>query len=223
MSKAWAPRAKGSKRATRRSKRGVSAPPLQFWCHDECEQRGNEPAPAHDSFPIAGSGASAGGLEAFSRLRKSLPANTGMGFVASHLDPVNESALAKLLAKATAMPVRELANNAGVESNRVYNIPPNKSLLIAEGILKLLPRKKSDGSAWSHRCFSAIARRRPAQTVDQCVVLSGTASNGTLGCEAIKAEGGITLAQGESAKDERMMPRVAVARSQAAAKAGRPE
>ncbi len=42
------------------------------------------------------------------------------------------------------------------------------------------------------------------------MILSGTASDGTLGLEAIKAEGGITFAQDESAKYD-SMPRSAVA------------
>lgn len=43
------------------------------------------------------------------------------------------------------------------------------------------------------------------------VVLSGTASDGTLGLEAMKAEGGITLAQDETAKHD-SMPRSANSR-----------
>ena len=91
----------------------------------------------YSSFPIVGIGASAGGLEAFTRLLQGLPTDTGMGFVlVQHLDPIHESALTKLLAKATSMPVREVSNNARVEPNRVYVIPPNKSLLIEKGAWK---------------------------------------------------------------------------------------
>ena len=42
------------------------------------------------------------------------------------------------------------------------------------------------------------------------MVLSGTATDGTLGLEAIKSEGGITFAQDDSAKYD-SMPRSAVA------------
>ncbi|MFY9618736.1 MAG: chemotaxis protein CheB [Pyrinomonadaceae bacterium] len=50
----------------------------------------------------------AGGLEAFTRLLKHLPADTGMAFVlVQHLDPIHESALTNLLSRATTMPVRE--------------------------------------------------------------------------------------------------------------------
>lgn len=36
---------------------------------------------AETGFPIVGVGASAGGLEAFTELLKSLPSNTGMAFI----------------------------------------------------------------------------------------------------------------------------------------------
>jgi two-component system CheB/CheR fusion protein len=45
-----------------------------------------------DFFPIVGVGASAGGLEAFTRLLEQLPPDTGMAFVlVQHLDPEHES------------------------------------------------------------------------------------------------------------------------------------
>ncbi|HVE13956.1 MAG TPA: chemotaxis protein CheB, partial [Elusimicrobiota bacterium] len=50
--------------------------------------------PADRSFPIVGIGASAGGLEAVSRLLARLPLDTGMAFVVvQHLDPSRESLL----------------------------------------------------------------------------------------------------------------------------------
>src|SRR5947207_13418035 len=76
---------------------------------------------ARGSFPIVGVGASAGGLEAFTRLLNHLPPDTGLGFVlVQHLDPQHESALAQLLKRATRMPVCEVTDNLPVEPNHVY-------------------------------------------------------------------------------------------------------
>ena len=162
------------------------------------------------AFLIVGVGASAGGLEAFTLLLKDVPADTGMGFVlVQHLDPVHESALTQILAKATAMPVREAANNLPVEPNHVYIIPPNRNMTIAQGRLKLAPRRQTAGA---HRSidvfFESLAQDQRERAIG--VILSGTASDGTLGLEAIKAEGGFTLAQDESAKYD-SMPRSAIA------------
>jgi len=160
--------------------------------------------------PVVGVGASAGGLEAFTLLLKQLPVDTGFGFVlVQHLDPQHESALSQLLARATAMPVREVTNNLRVEANHVYIIPPNTGLGIVRGVLKLQPR--SQGRLAPRAIdffFEALAKDQRERSIG--VILSGTASDGTLGLEAIKAEGGLTFAQDNSAKFD-SMPRSAVA------------
>ena len=169
------------------------------------------PAPsANKSFPIVGIGASAGGLEAFTQLLQHLPVDTGMAFVlVQHLDPAHESALTGLLARTTAMPVREVTNNLPVEPNHVYVIPPNAGMALSRGKLKLLPRKQTGGAYRSIDSFlESLAQDRHDQAIG--VILSGTASDGTLGLEAIKAESGITFAQDESAKYD-SMPRSAIA------------
>ena len=162
------------------------------------------------SFPIVGVGASAGGLEAFTQLLKALPLDTGMGFVlVQHLDPEHESALTQILSRPTSLPVCDVTNNQAVQPNHVYIIPPDTNLSIVEGVLKLQPRPKT---RTPHRpidsFFESLAQDQHERAIG--VVLTGTASDGTLGLEAIKAEGGITFAQDESAKYD-SMPRSAVA------------
>src|SRR5512132_2465544 len=91
-----------------------------------------EPSDAASSaFPIVGVGASAGGLEAFTRLLQALPVDTGMAFVlVQHLAPSRESALAEILSRATSMPVTEVTHEPALESNRVYVIPPGRNMVI---------------------------------------------------------------------------------------------
>jgi two-component system CheB/CheR fusion protein len=170
----------------------------------------HEPAGPADSFPIVGIGASAGGLEAFSTLLHRLPLDTGMGFVlVQHLDPEHESALTQLLGRATSLPVHEVTNNLRVEPNHVYVIPPNTNLGITGGVLTLLPRPKTRTPHRSIDFFlEALARDQGDRAIG--VILSGTATDGTIGLEAIKAEGGITFAQDDSARYD-SMPRSAVA------------
>jgi two-component system CheB/CheR fusion protein len=162
------------------------------------------------SFPVVGIGASAGGLEAFTLLLQHLPPDTGMGFVVvQHLDPVHESALTKLLSKATSMAVHEVTNNLPVEANHVYVIPPNTTLSIAHRVLKLGPRKQGRGPTWSiDSFFESLAQDQRERAIG--VILSGTGTDGTVGLKGIKAEGGITFAQDDSAKYD-SMPRSALA------------
>ncbi|HEV2329661.1 MAG TPA: chemotaxis protein CheB [Verrucomicrobiae bacterium] len=173
--------------------------------HEELELK-NHPL----SFPIVGIGASAGGLEAFTELLRHLPADTGMGFVlVQHLDPQHESALTQLLGRATAMPAREVTDNLRVEANHVYVIPPNTSLAIKEGVLKLQARPPGRMPSRSiDSFFESLARDQHERAIG--VILSGTATDGTIGLEAIKAEGGIAFAQDESARYD-SMPRNAIA------------
>src|SRR5436309_589779 len=84
-------------------------------------------------FPVVGIGASAGGLEAFTRLLQKLPADTGMAIVLiQHLDPKHESILTSLLSRASRMPVLEVSNQMRVQPNHVYVIPPNTSMRIVD-------------------------------------------------------------------------------------------
>src|SRR5215471_14717958 len=64
---------------------------------------------AKAGFPIAGVGASAGGLEAYRRLLQALPVDTGVALVlVQHLDPTHASLLAEILSRSTRMSVREV-------------------------------------------------------------------------------------------------------------------
>ncbi|MGH9850237.1 MAG: chemotaxis protein CheB [Blastocatellia bacterium] len=165
----------------------------------------------NQTFPVAGIGASAGGLEAFRRLLEHLPTDTGMAFVlVQHLDPAHESILAELLSKSTRMPVSEVADGLAVEPDHVYVIPRNTNMAIAQGALRLLPREATRGQ---HRPIDFFLRSLAEEQSNRAigVILSGTASDGTLGLEAIKAEGGITFAQDEKSAKYDGMSRSAVA------------
>lgn len=169
------------------------------------------PSPIEHAFLIVGIGASAGGLSAFRDLLQALPTTTGMGFIfIQHLDPTHISTLPALLARTTAMPVVEAQDGQVVEPNHVYVIPPDTALGILHGKLQLLPRLRT-----GHRhlpidqFFCALAEDRDSQAIG--VILSGTASDGTLGLKAIKAAGGITFAQDEQSAEYDGMPHSAVA------------
>ena len=162
------------------------------------------------SFPIVGIGASAGGLEAVTQLLQALPADTGMGFVlVQHLSPERASMLPEILGRATKMPVAQVQGEPVVQPNHVYVIPPGRDMCVTHGVLELVPRSQARGP---HHPIDQFMR---SLAEDQAhfaigVILSGTANDGTLGLEDIKAEGGLTFAQDHTARQE-SMPRSAVA------------
>ena len=169
----------------------------------------SKPGPA--PHPVVGVGASAGGLEAFTALLTALPADTGMTFVLiQHMDPVHKSVLTTLLQKATAMQVEEVTDGMTVEPDHVYVIPPNSLMTISRGVLALTPRhQRSVRNLPIDYFFQALADDLQSRAIG--VVLSGTASDGTLGLKAIKAKGGVTFAQDSASARHPGMPESAVA------------
>jgi two-component system CheB/CheR fusion protein len=147
------------------------------------------------SFPIVALGASAGGLAAVTHLLRRLGDKPGFAVVLiQHLDPSYASNLVELLSKVTPMSVEAVEDGAVVRVDHVYVIPPGAEMTVARGVLHLTPRSHGPSPHLPiDAFFDSLAWDRGAGAVG--VVLSGTASDGSRGVQAIKAEGGITLAQ----------------------------
>jgi two-component system CheB/CheR fusion protein len=161
-------------------------------------------------FPIVGIGASAGGLEAFTSLLKTLPVDTGMAFVfIQHLDPTHESLAPEILSRSTPMQVRQVEDGMRVHPNCIYLIPPNHAMVLTHGVLSLLPRTESRGQHLTiDSFFQSLAIDQRGRAIG--VILSGAASDGTEGLRAIKAEGGLTIAQDPKTAKHWDMPKSAI-------------
>ena len=158
-------------------------------------------------FPVVGIGASAGGLDAFKKLLKAIPERSGMAYVlVQHLDPRHESMLPEILQKVTRIPVVEISEDIKVEPDHIYIIPSNKMLMASHGVLQLSPRpaNKNHQNLPIDLFFTSLAEVYQTHAIG--VVLSGTASDGTLGLTAIKEQGGITFAQDETSAQYGGMP-----------------
>ena len=134
-----------------------------------------------------------------------------MGFVlVPHLDPSHHSLLTDLLSRATKLSIEEVKNGRAVEPNHIYVIPPNTYMVIERGVLKLTPRKKFGGQPMPIDFFlRSLAEDRAEMAIG--IILSGSASDGALGIEAIKSSGGMTFAQDEQTARYPGMPHSAVA------------
>ena len=162
-------------------------------------------------FPVVGVGASAGALEAFTQLLRALPPNPGMAFVlVPHLDPTHESALTELLGRASKIPVVQVHDGIKLRLNHVFVLPPGSDITIVDGRLCLEKRRRSDGP---HMPIDLFFRSLAAELRSNAigVILSGTASDGTLGVTAIKGAGGFTIAQDSQSARYDGMPNSAVA------------
>jgi two-component system, chemotaxis family, CheB/CheR fusion protein len=173
---------------------------------------GGDGLDSHPALPFAvvAVGASAGGLPAISELLRTLPADTGMAFViVQHLEPSHTSLMRDILARDTKMEVREITDGLRLQPNHIYVIPPAKSLVMEGAVLRLGPRTEARAL---HRPIDhfmrSLAKSQSGKAIG--VILSGTATDGTLGLQEIKAAGGITFAQDGTAEHSGM-PRSAIA------------
>lgn len=161
------------------------------------------------SFPIVAIGASAGGLDAMMELLQYLPANTGMAFIyVQHLSPDHKSMLTEILSNKTRMKVQEIDDMDKIEPNNIFVIPYNKGIEVTDGHIKLIPRSEGSTAISIDILFTSLAHAQKERVIG--IVLSGSASDGTVGIKDIKQEGGLTFAQDDTAKFT-SMPHSAIA------------
>ena len=203
---------KAGGKAARKAVRGVSSKNAVVARAQLQTELPSDSASTGRDFPIVGVGASAGGLEAFTRLLEHLPSTTGMAYVLiQHLDPTHASQLPEILSRKTKMPVHEVRRKTTVEPDHVYIIPAGENLRIEKGILHTVPRP-TEASARNMAIddfLESLAKDHGNRAFG--IVLSGTASDGTIGLKAIKVEGGITFAQEPSSAKFDGMPSSAIA------------
>jgi two-component system, chemotaxis family, CheB/CheR fusion protein len=170
-----------------------------------------ESEPGRAGPPVAGIGASAGGLDAFRRFFTAMPADSGVAFVLiPHLDPEHESLMVELLARYTKMPVVEATEGLAVEADHLYVIPPNKYMTISDGVLRLTGPVERGGLQTSIDLFlRSLAADRHEKAI--CIILSGTGSHGSLGLEAVKAADGMAMVQDPTTAEYPRMPESAIA------------
>lgn len=162
-------------------------------------------------FPIVAIGASAGGLDACTKLIASLPAQTGMAFILiQHLDPHHESLMVDLLAGHTIMAVKQAVDGVTIAPDHLYIIPPGSYLAVTAGRLQLSKRNARHGARLPFDfLLHSLAEDCPARTIG--VILSGTGSDGSLGLKALHDSGGFTIAQDPGEAEYGGMPSAAIA------------
>ncbi|HLK93160.1 MAG TPA: chemotaxis protein CheB [Polyangia bacterium] len=191
---------------TGRTKGGRSAKPKRRTRRSGAGQPA-EPSP----FPVVGVGASAGGLEAFSRLLSKIPGDTPLAVIlVQHLSPTHESHLPELLESSTTLPVRQARDGMAIEPAHVYVTPPGAQMGVASGKL-VVGQRPTDKSQYTpiDYFFGALASAYQERAI--AVILSGTASDGAMGLGAVKGAGGITFVQDPAEAKFDSMPRAAMA------------
>ena len=133
--------------------------------------------------------------------------DSGMAFVLiQHLPPDRESLIAEILQRHTQMTVRQVHDGMPVEPNHVYVIRPGHTMTIRDGLLRLGDRlDKPRHSRPVDDFFKSLASEQRERAI--CVIMSGMGSNGAAGAQAIKAVGGLCIAQDPESAQFPSMPR----------------
>jgi len=172
----------------------------------------NEPelAPSTLRFPVVGLGASAGGLPALLRFFEHMPAHNGMAFVVIlHLSPKHQSSADNVLQRATRMPVVQVTERTPIQPEHVYVIGPNVHLSMDDGHIEVRELERPRGQHVAidifFRTLADVHRERSF-----AIVLSGTGTDGSVGLERIKEQGGLTLVQAPDDAEHDGMPQAAI-------------
>lgn len=162
-------------------------------------------------FPIVAIGASAGGFDALKRFFTSIPSdNPGMAFVlVQHLDPTHESTMADLMSRYTPIKVVQAKDGIIVKPDHLYIIPPNKDMGMLNGVIQLMDPFEPHGLRLPINYFlKHLADDQKENAI--AIIFSGYGSDGTLGIKAIKAAGGMVMAQDPETADSDSMPASAI-------------
>jgi two-component system CheB/CheR fusion protein len=163
------------------------------------------------SLLVVAIGASAGGLEACQRLADGLSPDADMAFIlVQHLDPGHKSLMVELLAHHTQLTVVEATEGAPLQRAHLYVIPPGTYLAVETGVIRLSKPLAPHGARLPFDFLLQSLSLTPELAV-ACIVLSGAGADGSLGLMAVKAQGGLVIAQTPQDAAYDSMPRSAIA------------
>ena len=163
-------------------------------------------------FEVVALAASAGGLNALTRVLAALPADFPAALVlVQHLDPRHRSLMAEILNTRTVIPVKEAHEGDRLRPGLAYIAPPNRHLLVnpdrtlslTQTQLVHFVRPSAD------LLFESAAASFRERAI--AVVLSGSGCDGAMGVKAIKQVGGTVIVQDAQSSEFSGMPQAALA------------
>jgi chemotaxis response regulator CheB len=161
-------------------------------------------------FPVVCVGGSAGGLDAYIRLLRHLPANMGVAIViVNHLRTV-ATMLHEILPQYTEMPVELITEKLDIEPNHVFIIPEQRDLHVLRGKFRLKPISKPRGWPDVITVFlRSLTKHWDGKLI--AVIVSGFDGDGSAALCGIREVGGITIAQKLDTAGQPDMPMSAIA------------
>lgn len=161
-------------------------------------------------FPVVCVGGSAGGLDAYTRLLKHLPADMGVAIVIVNHLRTTATMLHEILPGYTKMPVELITESLRIEPNHVFIIPEQRDLHVQDGEFHLKPISKPRGWPDVITVFlRSLTEHWDGKLI--AVIVSGYDGDGAAALCGIKEVGGITIAQKPDTAAQPDMPQSAIA------------
>jgi len=163
-----------------------------------------------NNFPVVCVGGSAGGLDAYIRLLRHLPADMGVAIViVNHLRTV-DTLLHEILPNYTEMPVELITEKLLIQRDHVYIIPAQRDLHVLDGEFRLKPISKPRGWPDVITVFlRSLTEHWDGKVI--AVIVSGYDGDGAAALCGIREAGGITIAQKPDTAGQPDMPASAIA------------
>jgi len=163
-----------------------------------------------EDFPVVCVGGSAGGLDAYIRLLRHLPADMGVAIViVNHLRLV-ATQLHEILPHYTQMPVELITEGLALQPNHVFIIPAQRDLHVLDGEFRLRQISKPRGWPDVITVFlHSLIQHWNGKLI--AVIVSGYDGDGAAALCGIREAGGITIAQKLETAAQPDMPESAIA------------
>lgn len=165
-----------------------------------------------DGFEVVVVAASAGGVQALTRLVSELPREFGLPVViVQHVDPRHRSLLVEILARRSSLDVEAAADGTLLTAGTIYVAPPGSHVLVnADRTLSLSKAElvhfvRPSADLLFESAAAAIGNKVIA------VVLTGSGDDGADGVRAVKQMGGTVICQDGATSDFFGMPGAAIA------------
>jgi two-component system chemotaxis response regulator CheB len=140
-------------------------------------------------------GASAGGVEALTKVVKPLPEDLNAAvFIVLHRNPFRDSYLPEILSRSGRLPAFQPAGGEPIEASKIYIAPSDLHMVLTSGRVHLSHGPKENGFRPAvDPLFRSAAEAHGANVVG--VILSGGLTDGAEGLRAIVDGGGFAIVQ----------------------------
>jgi two-component system, chemotaxis family, protein-glutamate methylesterase/glutaminase len=163
-----------------------------------------------EGFPVVCVGGSAGGLDAYTRLLRHLPADMGVAIVIVNHLRIVATQLHEILPHYTEMRVEMITDGLVLQPNHVFIIPSQRDLHVLHGEFRLKPISKPRGWPDVITVFlHSLTRHWKGKLI--AVIVSGYDGDGAAALCGIRDAGGTTIAQKLETAKQPDMPESAIA------------